>query len=222
MDCPDEALSVARQQAQTAAPSAVPFWKLFGDPRLVDGGRRRRGDRVSARLGGGGGNAEVADRLGTLLAARGRTDDLARLAAEAFQKFGAASVLLTGMDAAIEAERWDAARTLASIAAPRRADLEEEPGYWSALGRLAAHDGKPTEAVAAFTKGVALAPSDGALADDLRAARIEAGLDPDPDVLAAAHDRAAEAAGARLATAIERHDRRRCGRSSPRRAAFSP
>ena len=112
------------------------------------------------------------------------------------------------MDAAIEAERWDAARTLATIAAPRRAELADEPSYWSALGRLAAHDGKPTEAVAAFAKAVELAPRDGALADDLHAARIEAGLDPDPDAAADAHDRAGEAASARLAAAIDHHDRR--------------
>ena len=123
----------------------------------------------------------MAERLATLLAASGRIDDLARIAAEAFQKFGAASVLLAGMDAAIEAERWDAARTLARIGAPRRAELADEPSYWSAIGRLAAHDGKPTEAVAAFAKAVELAPRDGALAEDLHAARIDAGLDPDPD-----------------------------------------
>ena len=55
MDRPDEALALARQQAQTAAPAAVQFWKLYRRSRVVDGGRRRRADRVSARLGGGGG-----------------------------------------------------------------------------------------------------------------------------------------------------------------------
>jgi tetratricopeptide (TPR) repeat protein len=208
MDRPDEALALARQQAQTAAPAAVQFWKLYGDlawSMEADADAQTAYQHVWAA---GAGNAEIAERLATLLAAAGRTDDLARLAAEGFQKFGAASVLLTGMDAAIEAERWDAARTLASIAVPRREELADEPSYWSALGRLAAHDGKPTEAVAAFAKAVELAPRDGALADDLHAARIEAGLDPDPDAAADAHDRAGEAASARLAAAIDHHDRR--------------
>ena len=132
MDRPDEALTLARQQAQTAAPSAVPFWKLFGDlawSMEADADAETAYQHVWAA---GAGNAEIAERLATLLAASGRIDELARLAAEAFQKFGAASVLLTGMDAAIEAERWDTARTLARIAAPRRAELADEPGYWSA------------------------------------------------------------------------------------------
>ena len=159
MDRPDEALTMARQQAQTAAPSAVPFWKLFGDlawSMEADPTRRRRistsGRRARETPRSPSGSRRCWPRAGA-------TDELARLAAEAFQKFGAASVLLTGMDAAIEAERWDAARTLARIAAPRRAELADEPSYWSAVGRLAAHDGKPTEAVAAFAKGVELAPA---------------------------------------------------------------
>jgi tetratricopeptide (TPR) repeat protein len=208
MDRPDEALASARLQAQTAAPSAVQFWRLFGDlawSMEADADANTAYQHVWAA---GAGNAEVAERLATLLAANGHTDQLANVAAEAFQKYNASSVLVTGIDAAIEAERWDAARTLASIAAPRRAELQEDPSYLSAVGRLALHDGQPNEAVDALTKAVELSPRDGSLAEDLRAARIDAGLDPDPDAVADAHDRAAAAASERLAAAIERHDRR--------------
>jgi tetratricopeptide (TPR) repeat protein len=208
MDRPDEALSAARLEARDVPPSAAAFWRLYGD---LAWSMEEDSDAETAYgkvWSAGAGNAEVAERLATLLAASGRNDELAQVAADAFQKYGASSVLLTGMDATIEAERWDAARTLARIAAPRRAELRDEPSYWSAVGRLASHDGKPKEAVVAFTKAVELAPRDGSLTEDLQAARIEAGIDPSPDDLESAHDRAAEAASARLATAIEHHDRR--------------
>ena len=156
----------------------------------------------------GAGNAEIAERLATLLAASGRADELARLAAEAFQKFGAASVLLTGMDAAIEAERWDAARTLARIAAPRRAELADEPSYWSAA-RPAGRARRKAD-----RGGRRVREGGGAGATRRRARRgparraHRARPRPRSRRLADAHDRAAEAASARLATAIDRHDRR--------------
>ena len=45
MDRPDEALALARQQAQTAAPVGGAVLEALRRSRLVDGGRRRRGDR---------------------------------------------------------------------------------------------------------------------------------------------------------------------------------
>jgi tetratricopeptide (TPR) repeat protein len=207
LDRPDEALAAARAQAQTASPTSVPFWKLFGDLAWSMDADEDAENAYQHVWSAGGGSAEVAERLASLLAARQRIDELARLSADAFQKLGATSVLLTGMEAAVEAERWPAARELASIAAPRRAELEDEPGYWSVLGQLALHDGKPKQAVLALSKAAELAPTDGNLAEDLHSARVEAGLEAAPvepeDVL----DRAAEAASAHLAAAIDRQDR---------------
>jgi tetratricopeptide (TPR) repeat protein len=207
MDRPDDALAVARSEAQTAPASAAQFWKLYGDLAWsmdADADAQNAYEHVwSAQPA----TVEVAERLATLYGAQRRTDDLVGLARDAFQKLGAGSVLLMGMEAAIEGERWGAAQELASIAAPRRATLEEEPEYWSALGQLATHDGNPQEAVAAFTKAVALAPGDAGLVDDLHAARVEAGLERTADDADEAHDRAAEDASRRLAAAVDRHDR---------------
>jgi hypothetical protein len=156
----------------------------------------------------GAGDGEVADRLATLLAAGGQIDELATLAADAYQKLGASSVLLEGMEAAADAERWEPARRLASIAAPHREQFEDEAGYWSVLGRLAQQDGHRDQAVAAFTRAVALAPADAGLAEDLHAVRVEAGLDSDPEDADDARAAAAERASARLSAAIDSHDRK--------------
>jgi hypothetical protein len=207
LDRPQEALAVARLQAQTAAPSAVSFWKLFGDLAWSMDEDTDAENAYQHVWGAGAGDAETAERLATLLVGQGRIDDLARVGADAYQKLGASSVLLTAMEAATEAEHWEPARLLASIAAPHRADFEDEAGYWSALARIASHDGKAGEAAGAYARAVALAPGDPGLADDLHEARVQAGLEPDPEGADEARARVAEEASGRLSTAIERHDR---------------
>jgi tetratricopeptide (TPR) repeat protein len=208
LDRPEEALEAARVQAQTAAPSAVSFWKLFGDLAWsIEADADAEKGYGNVWLSGGA-DALVGERLAGLLGSSGRVEEAARVAAESFQKFGTSGVLLTTMEQAAEAERWEPVRLLASVSAPKRGELEEEPGYWATLGRLASHDGKPIEAVGAFARAVALAPSDAGLAEDLHAARIEAGLETEPESAEDARARAAEAASGRLTAAIERHDRK--------------
>ena len=208
LDRPDEALAVARRQAQTADPAAVPFWRMFGDlawTTEADADARSAYQHVWTA---GGGDGEVAERLATLLVDAGQIDELARLAADAYQKLGASSVLLEGMEAAADAERWEPARRLASIAAPHRDQFEDEAGYWSVLARLAEQDGDRPQAVAAFARAVALAPADTGLAEDLHEARVEAGLESDPQDADDARAAAAERASARLGAAIDGHDRK--------------
>jgi tetratricopeptide (TPR) repeat protein len=207
LDRPQEALAVARLQAQTAPPSASSFWRLFGDLAWSMDEDADAEKAYRQVWSAGAGDAEIAERLATLLAERGQIDDLARVGAEAYQKLRASSVLLTAMDAATEAEQWEPARLLASIAAPHRSDFEDEPDYWSVLGRLASHDGKPSEAASAFAKAVALAPRDTGLAEDLHDARVQAGLESDPDDAEDTRARAADEASNRLSAAIDRHDR---------------
>lgn len=208
LDRPQEAMAVARLQAQTAPASAVSFWRLFGDLAWSQDEDADAQNAYQHVWSAGAGNAEVAERLITLMVAQGQIDDLTRVGAEAYQKLGASSVLLTAMEAATDAERWEPARQLVSIAAPHRADFEDEPGYWSVLGRLAAHDGKASEAASAYARAVALAPTDSGLAEDLHGARVEAGLETDPEDAADLRARAVEDASNRLSAAIDRHDRK--------------
>jgi tetratricopeptide (TPR) repeat protein len=208
LDRPQEALAVARLQAQTAAPSAVSFWKLFGDLAWSMDEDADAQNAYQHVWGAGAGDGEIADRLATLLAGQGRIDDLTRVGAEAYQKLGSSSVLLTAMEAATEAEHWEPARQLVSIAAPHRADFEGEAGYWSVLAQLASHDGKASEAAGDYARAVALAPGDTGLAEDLHEARVQAGLESDPETAEDARARATEEASARLTAAIERHDRK--------------
>lgn len=208
LDRPQEALEVARQQARTVSPSAVSFWKLFGDLAWSLDEDADASTAYQHVWDAGAGDAEVAERLATVLVAQGRIDDLGNVGAEAYQKLGASPVLLTAMEAATDAQRWESARRLAGIAAPHAADFEGEPGYWSVLARLALHDGKAVEAAGSFARAVALAPGDGGLAEDLHAARVEAGLESDPEDAADARARAAEVASNRLSAAVDRHDRK--------------
>ena len=207
LDRPEDALAVARIEAQSAPPSASQFWKMYGDLAWsveADADAQNAYEHVWSTPSA---TSEVAERLATLYAAQRRTDDLVGLARDAFQKLGSGSVLLMGMEAAIDGERWGQARELVNVAAPRRATLEGEPEYWSALGQLASHDGNAKAAVAAFTQAVALAPGDAGLAEDLHAARVEAGLERAPEDPEDARDRAADQASSRLAAAVDRHDR---------------
>lgn len=208
LDRPEEALAVARRQAETANPSAVAFWRMFGD---LAWSMEADADAQSAYQHvwtAGAGDGEVAERLATLLAAGGKIDELARVAADAYQKLGASSVLLAGMEAAADAERWEPARRLASIAAPHRDQFEDEAGYWSVLGRLAQQDGDRGQAAAAFARAVALAPADQGLVEDLHEARVQAGLETEPEDAQDARDAAAERASARLSAALDSHDRK--------------
>jgi tetratricopeptide (TPR) repeat protein len=206
LDRPQEALAVARLQAQTAAASAVPFWRLFGDLAWSLDEDADAENAYQHVWGAGAGDTQIAERLMTLMIGQGQIDDVTRVGQEGYQKLGAPSVLLTAMEAATDAERWEPARQLVSIAAPHRADFEGEPGYWSVLGRIAAHDGKASDAVNAYAKAVALAPTDSGLAEDLHGARVEAGLESDPEDVADARARAVEDASNRLSAAIDRHD----------------
>ncbi len=208
LDRPEEALEVARRQAPTADPEALSFWRLFGDLAWAleaDGDAQNAYQHVWTA---GGGDREIAERLATLEADGGQIDELARLGADAFQKLGESSVLLTAMEAAADAGRWEPAQRLAGIAAPHREQFEAEAGYWSVLGRLAAHDGDRARAAAAFARAVALAPADPGLAEDLHDARVEAGLEREPDDADDARAQAADRASARLSAAIDAHDRK--------------
>ena len=207
LDRPQEALAVARLRARTAPASAASFWKLYGDLAWSMDEDADAENAYQHAWNAGTGDAEIADRLDTLLIGQGRIDDVARVAAEAYQKTGASSVLLIAMEAATEAERWEPAQRLLSIAAPHHADFEDDAGYWSVLGRLASHDGKASEAAGAYARAVALAPTDSGLAGDLHEARVQAGLETDPDEADDARAQAVDDASNRLSAAIDRHDR---------------
>ncbi len=103
LDRPQEALEVARQQARTVSPSAVSFWKLFGDLAWSLDEDADASTAYQHVWDAGAGDAEVAERLATVLVAQGRIDDLGSVGAEAYQKLGASSVLLTAMEAATDA-----------------------------------------------------------------------------------------------------------------------
>ncbi len=205
---PDEALAAARRAAPMMMDDAISFWRLYGD---LAWNLEADDDAVSSYLRLwtlDQRDATVADRLVTLLGGKQHVDEVIRIGGEGYRRFSSPALLVAALDAATDAERWEEVRSLVGLvhAGGKEDQFANQAGYWSAEGRLLTHDGKSREASDAFAKVVALSPEDPGAREDLLWARVDAGLEKEPrddgDDGKPDND-----AGARLAAALEKHDR---------------
>jgi hypothetical protein len=229
---PDEALASARRAARLVPADAAGFWRIYAELAWT------REDDVAAETAyrqlwtTDKADASVADRLVTLLEGHNDMNGVIEVGSEGFARFGTPSLLVAAVEAADAGERWDETRRLLALAHRRGGEalFTDQAGVqaasqtgvqtvlWSATGRLAAHDGRPREAAAAFAKVVARTPGDANAREDLLWARVDAGLERAPDdddgddTLSPGGDKARVVtppdSGTRLAMAIEKHDRR--------------
>jgi len=206
----EDALAAARRAAPMMTDDAISFWRLYGD---LAWNLEADDDAVSSYLRLwtlDQRDATVADRLVTLLGGKERVDEVIRIGGEGYARFASPALLVAALDAAADADRWDDVRHLVGLVHAggqgREEQFANQAGYWSAAGRLMSHDGKSREAADAFRKVVALTPEDLGAREDLLWARVDAGLEKEPpddgDDGKPDND-----AGARLAAALDRHDR---------------
>ena len=203
----DEALAAARRAAPMMTDDAISFWRLYAD---LAWNLEADDDAASTYLRLwtlDQRDATVADRLVTLLGGRERVEDVIRIGGEGYTRFASPALLVAALDAAADAERWDDVRHLVGLvhAGGKEDQFANQAGFWSAEGRLMTHDGKSRAAADAFGRVVALSPEDTGAREDLLWARVEAGLEKEP----AGQDdgKVDDDAGARLAAALDRHDR---------------
>jgi tetratricopeptide (TPR) repeat protein len=210
---PEEALAAARRTAPLMTDEAVGFWRLYGDLAWTleaDDDAEASYLRLWALDQR---DASVADRLVTLANGRRQVDEVIRIGGEGFTRFASPALLVAALDAATDADRWDDVRHLVGLvnAGAHQSVVADQVGFWEAEGRLLNHDGNPRAAAEAFGKVVALSPDDPSAREDLLWARVDAALErepPDPSDLQDGDDgKPDNDAGARLAAAIDRHDR---------------
>ncbi len=206
----EDALVAARRAAPIMTDDAVSFWRLYGD---LAWNLEADDDALTSYMRLwvlDQRDAGVADRLVTLLGGRKHVDEVIRIGGEGFTRFASPALLVAALDAATDADRWDDVRHLVGLvrAGGKEELFTNQPGYWSAEGRLMSHDGKSRAAADAFSKVVALTPDDMGAREDSLWARVDAGLEREPrDDRDAYDDKTDNDAGARLAVALERHDR---------------
>jgi tetratricopeptide (TPR) repeat protein len=204
----DDALAAARRAAPMMTDDAISFWRLYGD---LAWNLEADDDAVSSYLRLwtlDQRDATVADRLVTLLGGKERVDEVIRIGGEGYTRFASPALLVAALDAAADADRWDDVRHLVGLvhAGGKEDQFAYQAGYWSAEGRLMSHEGKAREAALAFGKVVALSPQDLGAREDLLWARVDAGLEKEPPD-DGGDGNGDNDAGARLAAALERHDR---------------
>jgi Tetratricopeptide repeat len=201
----EEALAAARRAAPSMTDDAVSFWRTYADLAWnleADEDAEMSYLRLWALDKR---NANVAERLVTLLGTKKRTEEVIRIGSEGFKRFASPSLLVAAVDTAAEADRWDDVRRLVGLvhAGKSEALFVDQPAYWSAEGRLLEHDGDPRAAASAFAKVVALQPADPSAREDLLWARVDAGLERGPGD----DGKDDNDASTRLAAALAIHDR---------------